>query len=85
MGSILAACQRINAPLLLITAAVWKRAMGLSQDKAASLDKARLLFPDASLDRKKDHNRAEALLIAEYGRRHLAGVEVVTVKVGDAA
>jgi len=69
LGSILAACQRIAIPLDLVPAAVWKRAMALDSQKAGSLDKARLLFPTAELDRKKDHNRAEALLIAEYGRR----------------
>jgi hypothetical protein len=69
MGSILAACQRIAVPLTLVTAAVWKRSMGLDSTKSVSLDKARLLFPTAELDRKKDHNRAEALLLAEYGRR----------------
>jgi crossover junction endodeoxyribonuclease RuvC len=63
MGSILAACQRCAVPLTLVTAAVWKRSMGLDSSKA------RLLFPTADLDRKKDHNRAEALLLAEYSRR----------------
>lgn len=67
LGSILAACQRIAIPLHIVTAAVWKRGMGLGSDKAASLDKARLLFPTADLDRVKDHNRAEALLLAQYG------------------
>ena len=71
LGSILAACQRIAVPLDLVPAAVWKRAMGLDSQKGASLDKARLLFPTADLDRRKDHNRAEALLLAEYGRRTL--------------
>lgn len=69
LGSILAACQRVAAPLELMPAAVWKRAMGLDSQKGASLDRARLLFPTADLDRKKDHNRAEALLLAESGRR----------------
>ena len=67
LGSILAACQRVAIPLHLVTAAVWKRSMGLGSDKSASLDKARLLFPTADLDRVKDHNRAEALLLAYYG------------------
>ena len=67
LGSILAACQRVAIPLHLVTAAVWKRSMGLGADKSASLDKARLLFPTAELDRVKDHNRAEALLLAYYG------------------
>ncbi len=69
LGSILAACQRVAVPLSLVTAAVWKRSMGLDSSKSASLDKARLLFPDADLARVKDHNRAEALLLAEYGLR----------------
>jgi crossover junction endodeoxyribonuclease RuvC len=69
LGSLLAACQRIAVPLDLVTASAWKGAMGLGSDKAASLDKARLLFPTAELDRKKDHNRAEALILAEYSRR----------------
>ena len=37
--------------------------------KDASLSRARMLFPTADLDRAKDHNRAEALLIAHYGQR----------------
>jgi crossover junction endodeoxyribonuclease RuvC len=77
MGSILAACQRIAAPLTLVTAAVWKRSMGLDSSKTVSLDKARLLFPTADLDRKKDHNRAEALLLAEYSRRTFSGAKAI--------
>jgi crossover junction endodeoxyribonuclease RuvC len=73
LGSILAACQRIAVPLDLVTAAAWKGAMGLGSEKAVSLDRARLAFPTAELDRKKDHNRAEALLLAEYSRRAWAG------------
>jgi crossover junction endodeoxyribonuclease RuvC len=67
LGSILSACQRVAIPLHIVTAAVWKRSMGLGSDKSASLDKARLLFPTAELDRKKDHGRAEALILAYYG------------------
>lgn len=50
---------------------VWKRTFGLSKDKDASRLKAMELFPQLRdrLTRKKDHNRAEALLIAEYARR----------------
>jgi crossover junction endodeoxyribonuclease RuvC len=73
MGSILAACQRVAIPLNLVPAAVWKRSMGLDSSKPASLDRARLLFPTAELARVKDHNRAEALLLAEYSRRAFVG------------
>tara|TARA_R110002020_G_scaffold276042_2_gene491252 strand:- start:16910 stop:17494 length:585 start_codon:yes stop_codon:yes gene_type:complete len=48
---------------------VWKRKMGLiKKDKEAARLQAQKMFPGASLSRKKDHNRAEALLIAEYAR-----------------
>jgi crossover junction endodeoxyribonuclease RuvC len=72
LGSILAA-QRIAVPLHLVTATVWKRQMGLDATKSVSLDKARLLFSTAELTRIKDHNRAEALLLAEYSRRTFVG------------
>jgi crossover junction endodeoxyribonuclease RuvC len=73
LGSILAACQQMGVPLELVTAAQWKNAMGLDSQKNTSLDRARLLFPTAELERKKDHNRSEALLLAEYSRRQWAG------------
>ena len=47
----------------------WKKAQGLiKQDKEAARLRAQKLFPNASLNRKKDHNRAEALLIVETYR-----------------
>ncbi len=68
LGSLLAACRYVAMPLELVTPAVWKRALGLSRDKRASLDKARLLFPTAELHLAKHEGRAEALLLAQYGR-----------------
>jgi len=41
--------------------------------KAASLAPARRLFPDADLGRKKDHGRADALLLAWWARRQGIG------------
>jgi hypothetical protein len=72
LGSILAALQVVRARIALVTPNTWKKSMGLSSDKSASLDKARLLFPTADLDRKKDHNRAESLLIALFAQRRPA-------------
>jgi crossover junction endodeoxyribonuclease RuvC len=76
LGSTLAALQFAGIPFELVVPAVWKRALGLiarestdGEKKLASLSRARMLFPDADLDRVKDHNRAEALLIAHYGQR----------------
>lgn len=50
--------------------AVWKRRLGLSgKDKEASRLRALKLFPHCKdILRKRDHNRAEALLIAHFTR-----------------
>src|SRR5665213_1172838 len=48
-GAVLGVLQTLHLPLELVTPAAWKRALGLSSDKRASLDKARLLFPSADL------------------------------------
>lgn len=66
LGSILATIQTLRIPLELVQASWWKRELGLSNDKRASLDKARLLFPTADLGLAKHDGRAEALLIAHW-------------------
>lgn len=68
LGSILGVLQALHLPIELVTAASWKRAMGLSSKKAASLHKARLAFPTAELHLAKHDGRAEALLIATWAR-----------------
>lgn len=52
----------------------WKAFYGLDKDKDRSLDIARELYPLAAhkLARVKDHNRAEALLLAHFGQARLA-------------
>jgi hypothetical protein len=53
----------------------WKRFYGLiSKDKDAGRQTALKLYPLAAgdLGRKKDHNRADSLLIAHYGQKVLA-------------
>lgn len=55
-----------------VTPQAWKKMFGLlGKDKEASRLKAIELFPhyEQFLSRKKDHDRAEAILIAEYARR----------------
>ncbi len=49
----------------------WKKEMKLSDDKELSRRTALRLYPEAAewLTRKGDHNRAEALLLADYFRR----------------
>lgn len=51
----------------------WKKKMGLSPDKENSRRKAQARFPEAPLVRVEDHNRAEALLLAEYHKRITLG------------
>ena len=65
-GSILATIEASRLPLHFVTPQKWKRALGLSSNKAASLHKARLLFPHAQLRYAKHEGRAEALLLAHY-------------------
>lgn len=72
LGSILATLQTLQIGITLVTPAQWKRDLGLSSDKRASLDKARLLFPAAELHLAKHDGRAEALLIAWAQSRRAA-------------
>lgn len=53
-----------------VPSATWKADMGLwRKPKAASVEKARALFPEAASQIGKSDGRAEAVLIAEWGRR----------------
>jgi hypothetical protein len=65
---------------VLVNSQTWKRFYGLinpdasdTERKAAAIECARRLYPScAEIARAKDHNRAEAILIAHYGMRKLA-------------
>ena len=63
----------LKYPLTLVTPQAWKKAMmdGMGKEKDASRLRAIQLFPQVAdqLSRKKDHGRADALLIAEHLRR----------------
>ena len=63
------ALAALGIPLRLVEPREWKGAYGLDKDKAKSVELANKMFPSIKLTRKKDHGRAEALLIAAYGRR----------------
>lgn len=57
-------------PVEIIKPGIWKKAEGLTgKGKEASRAKALSRWPRADLKRKKDHNRAEALLLADYLRK----------------
>lgn len=74
--SLLATLQIVRVRIELVASQTWKTQLGLrmpkgtpdDERKQAALQRARLLFPAAAdrLDRKKDHNRGEALLLAHW-------------------
>lgn len=51
----------------LAPASTWKKAMKLTSNKEECRAAAQRMYPSAELSRVKDHNRAEALLLARYG------------------
>lgn len=63
----------LRIPYQLVTPQAWKKSMmpGEPKEKDASRIVALRMFPElgSSLNLVKHHNRADALLIAEYGRR----------------
>lgn len=64
-----------NTPVLFVTPTVWKGKLGLlNSDKSASREKARTLFPASAhaFERVKDDGRAEAALLAYYGRKFIS-------------
>jgi hypothetical protein len=66
LGSVLGVLQAMHVGIEFVTPGQWKGALGLSKDKRASLDRARLLWPAANLRLAKREGRAEALLIAHH-------------------
>lgn len=75
VGVISAVCELTRYPVHLVTPQRWKKHFHLTADKNESLDMARYLWPEAKLKLKKDINKAEALLIAEYLRHELNGIQ----------
>ena len=77
-GYILGVLDACNIETKLVSPQKWKKELNLDSDKQKSIDTAKKLFPDVNLFRtnrcKKEHDgMAEALLIAEYGRRKEIG------------
>lgn len=66
----------LGVPYTVVEPRAWKKwAMsGMGKDKGASIIRASQLYPKSvdDLKRKKDHNRADALLIADY-IKHMRG------------
>ncbi len=63
-------------PFMMPTPRHWQKGLvdmkAGNDSKARSLNTARRLFPDAELTRKRDHGRADALLLAFWARRQWA-------------
>lgn len=79
-GAVRGAIAAAGIPLYLIAASKWKRKLGLSADKEGSRDLAMRMWPHATcFNRVKDHNRAEASLLARHGVA-LCGVQTEPVQ-----
>jgi crossover junction endodeoxyribonuclease RuvC len=72
-GAQRAIVEAMHIPVTYVSPSKWKPDMGLNRDKGLSRTRATQLFPSyASLfKRVKDDGRAEAALIAYYGREKL--------------
>lgn len=74
-GRVEAVLELLRLDVKVVQPPTWKRHFGLLRtEKAESLHRARGLYPQVAhmLKRQKDHNRAEAILLAHYGRTVLA-------------
>ena len=65
VAGVVAAC---GMPLHLVEAKDWKAHYKLKADKEMARALASRYYPDCTLTAKKHHGRAEALLIARYGK-----------------
>ena len=79
-GFIQGVLKAYSIPYELVTPQKWKKEFSCTSDKNTSIEVCKRLFPNVNLKAtercKKDHDGlAEALLIAEYGRRHYNGRE----------
>lgn len=68
LGLMVGTLSGLGIRIELVSPKAWKRDLGLGREKRASLLLARELFPELAgcLTREKDHNRAEALLLAHW-------------------
>lgn len=74
-GFILGLLTAFGIPYELVRPQKWKKEFSCTSDKNTSIEVAQRLFPGVSLKRtpkcRKPHDgMAEALLLAEWGRRH---------------
>ena len=74
LGAIETVVECLNFPMEQVAPQSWKKQFGIGSDKAKALETARKLHPEAAADLKRvrDHNRAEAILLAHFGRTEVA-------------
>ena len=66
-GSLQTCFSLLEIPFTLVVPSTWKKSFKLIKaQKSASVDRALEIYPRLRFKRKKDHNRADALLIAHY-------------------
>lgn len=61
-------CATLGIPVQMVEPKDWKRFFRLEKDKALARAMAQRLFPHLNFGKVKDDGRAEALLIAQYGK-----------------
>lgn len=75
-GYIRGLLEAFEIPYELVRPQKWKKEFSITGDKNSSIDVCKRLFPGVSLRRsekckKDDDGMAEAILMAEYARRHM--------------
>lgn len=75
-GYILGVLSALGIPYQLVPPRKWKSEFSLTNDKGKSIEVCKRLFPDVDLKRTDrcrtdSDGMAEALLMAEYARRHM--------------
>lgn len=74
-GFIQGVLSTLGIKFQLVPPRVWKKEYSLNHDKDQSIEVCHRLFPEVDLkrtprSRKNDNNFAEAILLAEYAKRH---------------
>lgn len=72
LGMLKALLQALSIPTHLISPAVWKAALKISADKKTALNLASHLFSRQF----KNHNQAEAALLAVFGSFYLSTIPI---------
>lgn len=74
-GAIRGVLAALRIPTTFVTPQAWKKGYGLKGGKDAKTEARACcsrLYPSAPVTRVKDHNRAEAILLAHYGEGELS-------------